>query len=60
MRVKCFPGYGIGAVSEQIEISGWVEFSPNIFNYFYGDDDLGAVSLFGWIREDANVVETSS
>ena len=55
--LNAFLGTELGAVPDLIETSGWTDFSPNIFDYFYGSDSEGAVSLYGWIREEANVVE---
>lgn len=55
--LNAFLGTSLGAVPDWVEVPDWTTFSPNIFNYFWGGDDLGAMRLWGWHRDQANVVE---
>lgn len=50
----------LGPFPDFIDVSGITPLSPNIFEYFEAEDDLGSMDLFGWTREEANIVEGHS
>jgi hypothetical protein len=54
--INTFMGTSLGAVPGVIEISGWTTFSPFIFNFFWSQIDDPSI-VYGWIREEANIME---
>ncbi len=55
--LNAFLGTELGAVPDRVEVLEWITLSPYIFNYFWPQDDQGALSVYGWIREEANLME---
>jgi hypothetical protein len=58
--LNAFLGTSLSAVPDWTsvpDVPEWTAFSPNIFNYFFAEDNGGGPRLWGWHRDQANIVE---
>ena len=55
--INAFMGTSFSAAPEYAEFPDWSTLSPNIYNYFFSNDVEGAEYLYGWTRDEANIVE---